>query len=390
MDFLDYGRGALWGGLAMMWVGGCGMTSLGGPRCARGLQAVEGQCVPVPTIVFRECVAAFRTTSIEREQGEGTAVGGAVSGYGSARVERERHDVAHTQFEVLEDADADAIIAECRRQEEAQRASQLDEAWAAADAARREADDARDDVQTLERSLAALDDELAEAVALAEQRQAALESMTADLEALRSLATADHPCAMEDWPRCAEAASADHEAGDYAEAHRRYALACDADVAAACGDWGLLYEHGLGVPVQRRRAVELYAQGCEGDAAEACAHLGVALHHDGAAPRTARVALQRACAGDVARGCTALGRVLEDRGEPDEDPVSVYARACELGDSAGCLAWGHRLEMGRGIELDLGTARSAYALACDHGDASGCAAAARLARAGRNPLGPSR
>ncbi len=351
---------------------------------------MEGQCVPVPTIVFRECVAAFRTTSIEREQGEGTAVGGSVPGYGSARVERERRDVAHTEFEVLEDADAEAIIAECRRQEEAQRASQLDEAWAAADAARRDADDARGEVRTLERSLAALDDELAEALALAEQRAAALESTTADLEALRSLATADHPCAMEDWSACAAAASADHEAGDYAEAHRRYALACDADVADACGNWGLLYEHGLGVSVQRRRAVELYTRGCEGDAAEAGAHLGVALHHDGVSSRTARTALRRACSGDVARGCTTLGRMLEDVGSSEEDDaVPLYARACDLGDPAGCLAWGHRLEMGRGIELDLASARSAYASACDHGEASGCAAAARLARASQNPVAPS-
>ena len=68
---------------------GCGWA-VTPPRCDAGMARVDGQCVPKPTLVFRQCVEAFRTTRVQREHGDAVAVGGSVPGAGSARLERER------------------------------------------------------------------------------------------------------------------------------------------------------------------------------------------------------------------------------------------------------------------------------------------------------------
>lgn len=350
---------------------------------------VDGQCVPTPTVVFRECVQAFRTTRIERDRGDTVAVGGSVPGTGSARLERDRRDVEATELASLPDADADAIIEECRRQEQAERGRLLDEAWAAADEARGDAKRARNDVRRLESSTAALEGALQELAADLEQERATAQERDEALAAMTALAGADHPCALEMWTECAEAAASDHEAGEHARAHRRYALACDAGEAEACGNWGLMFEHGQGVPVDRRRARDLYGSACDRDDLDACVHLGVAtLAEDGPVSRV-EDGLRRACAEDVARGCTTLAQALPRGGTEDDDIESLLKRACRLDDAHGCRMLGVHLE--RDVERgDLIAAQRAFERACDLGDSAGCEARAQAGATHRNPSEPKR
>lgn len=382
MDRLVYGMVMM----GMVLGVGCGWA-VSPPRCERGMSRVDGQCVPKPTLVFRQCVEAFRTTRVERERGDAVVVGGGVPGAGSARLERERTDKDTRELASLSDADADAIIEECRRQEQAERARLLEEAWAAADEAKADAGAARAEVRRLESSIAAMEAALTDAASRLEEEQALASEREAELAAMRASAEPDHPCELESWAACAEAAAAAHEAGEYAQAHQRYALACGAGEAEACGNWGLMFEHGLGVPTDPQRALALYERACDADDLQACVHLGVAtLAVDGRLGRLEET-LRDACAKDLARGCTTVAESL-----PPDDAAGVESlleRACELGDARGCRLLGVHLE--RAVaRADLLASRRAFARACALGDATACDAQAQAEATRRNPSGPYR
>ncbi len=367
---------------------GCGWA-VAAPRCDRGMARVDGQCIPTPTLVFRGCVEAFRTTRVERDRGGSVAVGGSVPGTGSGRLERDRRDVEATELASLPDADADAIIEECRRQEEAERGRLLDEAWAAADEARGDAKRARTDVRRLESSTAALEGAVQELSAALELERATVLQRDEALAAMTALASEGHPCALELWPACAEAAASDHEVGEYARAHRRYALACEGGVAEACANWGLMFEHGQGVPVDLSRARKLYARACTEDDLEGCVHLGVATLAEHGAVSEVEDGLRRACARDVARGCTTLAQALPRGVDEDDDIESLLEHACRLDDAHGCRMLGVHLEreMGR---ADLLAAQRAFDKACTLGDSAGCDARVQASGPQRNPSGPKR
>ena len=371
----------------LVW-SGCGWA-VAVPRCDRGMARVDGQCVPTPTLVFRECVEAFRTTRVERDRGDSVAVGGSVPGTGSARLERDRRDVEAKELASLPDADADVIIEECRRQEQAERGRLLDEAWAAADEARGDAKRARNDVRRLESSTAALEGAVQELSADLELERATVLERDEALAAMTALASLDHPCALEIWPQCAEAAASDHEAGEHARAHRRYELACEAGVAEACGNWGLMFEHGQGVPTDLRRARDLYSRACDSDDLEGCVHLGVATLAEDGAVSDVEDGLRRACAKDVARGCTTLAQALPRGAEENDDIESLLEQACRLDDAHGCRLLGVHLE--RDVERgDLVAAQRAFDRACDLGDSAGCDARVQASATHRNPSGPKR
>lgn len=319
---------------------GCGWAMMP-PRCDIGMARVDGQCVPKPTIVFRQCVEAFRTTRVQRERGDAIAVGGAVPRAGSARLEREHRDTEERELASLPEADTDAIIEECRRQEQAERSRLLEEAWAAAEEARAEAKAAHADARQLRSSMAALDAAIEEAAEELEQERARAEAREAELAAMRALAERDHPCALERWSACAEAAAADHESGEFARAHQRYALACEAGQPEACGNWGVLFEHGLGVPVDHDRALALYDRACDEEDLQACVRLGVARLATEGTLGEVEAQLRRACDEDVARGCTALAQGLP---AADDDIGALLERGCALGDARGCRLLGVHLE----------------------------------------------
>ncbi len=349
---------------------------------------VEGACVPTPTLVFRECVQAFRTTRVERDRGDAVAVGGSVRGAGSATLERDRRDVEARELSELSQEDTDIVIAECRRQEQAERSRLLEEAWARAESAEVEANDARSQVRSLESSLASLQAALDEAAGELEASHAISDAAEEELAALRTLAGPDHPCTLKLWPACAEAAAADHASGEHARAHRRYALACEAGQARACANWGLMFEHGLGVPADLERALSLYADACDRDDATACAQLGVATLDGGGALAEVDDVLRRACKDDVALACTTLGDALRPDPDAHDQATALLSRACTLEDAAGCLSLGDHLARDGGTP-DLHAARRAYARACELGEDMACTVPHRGRMVRRNPSAPT-
>jgi hypothetical protein len=279
-------------------------------RCAAGLAEVEGQCVPVSTVVFRQCMEAFRTESVEHDRGHELSIAASTKRYGEAKVQRSKQDLQRTEFAGAAPGDSEIVVAECRRQEQAERESQLQQAWAVAASAEAEAQAAEREKADMHEQLAAARAEIEaqqRAYAEAAEALAAVESKLGDVEgelaAYRDRIASEHPCTAEVWPACAEAAAQAHAAGDHKLAHEQYALACAAEHGAACGNWGLLFEHGLATPADPARARELYARGCELDDMNACASLATALQRDGKQQRRAAELAQKACHAGIERAC---------------------------------------------------------------------------------------
>lgn len=245
-------------------------------ECPDGQVRDDGQCVPTSSIVFQRCVDTFRKSTVETNEGVDTQVGAQAAGYG-ANLKRTRTDRVAAEYAELPDELVPEAIAECGRQERAEREQQVQRAWEAADAARARANQAEREKRAAERETKRAEKQL-EAAVLAQStaedaRDAmadALAAVEAKLDEQRALLAEKHPCTAGDWHRCGRQALVAKRAGDYARAHELYELSCEGGDGEACSNWGVMFEHGLGVIEDPDRAAELYARACEAGQSTGC------------------------------------------------------------------------------------------------------------------------
>lgn len=418
---------ALWGGLALA---GC-VTGPARMECPRGQQSHDGQCVPTSTLVFERCMESLRKTKTERDTGTGTAVQATVKGQGGT-FSHERKDTEAAEYDDLPPELMGEAIAECRRQEEVQRGLEVERAWAAAEEAERATHEAmarqaaaEREQQRAEREAAKDRDAHAELRAALEAKEHALAEALAALEAQSAVLVEQHPCTAKAWDRCGEQALAAKRDGDYVQAHALYRQACEGGSADACGNWGVMFEHGLGVLVDVPESRRLYRAACDDGSANGCVNLaflleqgrGAARDVDGAAVLYGRACdagelrgcgrlgwlvstgavvdealpgaeplLERACEGDYPRACVwAAERDLEGRDDGERKPeraVRRLRRACERDVPEACVLLGRLYEVGDGVREDLGEAAGFYRRACEGEEPRGCAAVERLSRGG--------
>ncbi|MCA9711614.1 MAG: sel1 repeat family protein, partial [Myxococcales bacterium] len=314
---------------------GCAVAPVVTP-CPRGQQQHEGQCIPTSSLVFERCLETFRKTKVERAHGVDTEVTAQVEGQG-ASFHRARTDTEQAEYDGLPDALMGEAIDECRRQEQQQRSLELERAWAAADEADRRADEAD------QQARAALGAQR-EAEDAAQRHEQARVELAQEVDALRlALGEAEgavqreharlvelHPCTAQAWDRCGEEALAAKRAGDYALAHDKYRLACEGGSAEACANWGVMFEHGLGVGADPMEAHRLYERACEQEDAHACVNLGFLYEQGQGVARSLdrAVALyDAACTAGQLRGCGRLGRLVATEAVP---PVGLPSAASLL------------------------------------------------------------
>ncbi len=346
--------------------------------------------MPTPTVVFRSCVEAFRTKAVEVDKSKSIEVGGQARGLGGASLAKSDIDVARTEFAGLSQTDASAAIVECRRQEQVQRQAELEQALAQRDEARSQVDTLRDALEEAQQSVAAMEEDRVAAEEAYAELQETLTLRQAELEETVALLAHDRPCLAQAWKECAEAAAADHRAGEYASAHERYAAACEHGEVSACRDWGLMFEHGQGSTPDLDRAQTLYEQACDAEDPSACVSLAATWWRQGVHSSSVDRLLERACKADEARGCRLLANRLEQSLEPDDAlrAPKLYRKGCELDDAEACLVLGLR-----GVEegpdgADRQDARRMLERACELGSDRGCAASTRLAKVFAAPLNP--
>lgn len=272
-------------------------------ECPAGQQEHGERCLPTPTIVFLQCVEAFRTAKIELDRSTRLAVDATAPGPGAAPIggslHRAKLDRESREYTELPDDGIDIAVAECRRQEEAERASRLAQALA-------DAEDARAEMRTARAEAATATVKLDEIAASAEELERRLESSHAELETANATIAALDPCAAKVWDACAERASAAQDSGDEPAAARMFHAACDGGHVEACVSEGALLQAGQGSRRDPARAARIFAKACRADSARGCWYFGDALE----------------------RG---FGIATDD-----DRAARAYARACQLGEADGC------------------------------------------------------
>ncbi|MEM6992747.1 MAG: hypothetical protein AAF721_19690 [Myxococcota bacterium] len=382
--------------LCLAAVGGCA-TLQPTPSCPRGQSLSHGQCLPTPAVVFTRCVDSFRKTAVEHDRADQTKVAVRAQQYGEAQVQRGTQDHERAEYaDVSDSLLADALV-ECRRQEEQQRAQEIERAWAAADAERQRADQATEVAEEAKRQQArssadaeALEGKLASSVSTIEALEAALDDARAQRETERELLAEEHPCLAGAWARCGDQALASKRAGDHARAHELFAHACGGGDAKACANWGVMFEQGLGTRPDAFAAYAHYEEACALGSVEACASQGVlAMQGRGTDkdPDYAAKLLRAACKADVPRACGRLGHLLEigatSARRSDTTVADLYGRACDHDDARSCLWLGDYLRRPRGAQRPQPIAAAdAYARSCDGDEPEACLRLAELYAAG--------
>lgn len=145
-------------------------------------------------------------------------------------------------------------------------------------------------------------------------------------------------------------------------------IACRGGSAAACTQLGLLI--AVGGPRMLGESAKAFAAGCDGGNGEGCGRLGnLFLTGDGVAhdPHKAAILLDRGCRGGFRDACSDLG-VLYLGGSALRPNQGLSARlfklACDGKNPSGCGNLGTMLEFGYGVRPDKRRAVSYYALAC--------------------------
>ena len=135
---------------------------------------------------------------------------------------------------------------------------------------------------------------------------------------------------------------------EYESAFENYKKACEAKVQLGCSNLGTLYENGLGVKKDPRKAVEIYKDSCNSGGAQACYHLGNAYRK-----------------GEIVKQDYYLA-------------MEAYTNACNAGDLPSCANIGAMYELGLGVNKDEKRAYGIYKVACFRGLNKACPHMKRL------------
>jgi TPR repeat protein len=139
-------------------------------------------------------------------------------------------------------------------------------------------------------------------------------------------------------------------AADGVRAADLYDRACTLGDVHGCNNLAVMFEKGIGRPLDLGRALSMYEKSCAADHALACRNVG-RLYRDGlgapANPAKADEAFKKAatlsrklCDAKVAEGCSNLGFMLrtgkEGLPQNEADAEQLLQRACDLGYTSIC------------------------------------------------------
>ena len=164
--------------------------------------------------------------------------------------------------------------------------------------------------------------------------------------------------------------------------------ACDAGDLHACAVLGDMWEKGVGVAQDSRRADALFVKGCKKGDGESCNAHGDVVREKVLAGKLdwdeAFAAFAKACEHGNARGCASAASIeLDGHGHLEQaDGVALLRKSCELasdGSASACFDYGEVLHSGKyGVAKDTILAAKWLAKACRLGAAAACTVANEL------------
>lgn len=187
----------------------------------------------------------------------------------------------------------------------------------------------------------------------------------------------------------AEQAQGDPFAGtppELAAALRVFSSRCSSGKGQRCFQIGDVFDRGLGVSRDSRRAALWFYRACQQGDDRGCRRLGqLASESDDVPMESARNAFRRSCESGDLRSCVDLGHIL-DNDENNANPAaaaSLFRRACDGDVAIGCVYLGEAHRSGRGVPLDNIQARSLFERACRTHEPRGCVGLGEMLLYGR-------
>ncbi|HUV70515.1 MAG TPA: tetratricopeptide repeat protein [Terracidiphilus sp.] len=156
-----------------------------------------------------------------------------------------------------------------------------------------------------------------------------------------------------------------------------YSQSCDAGIAFACRELGVMYRQGEGVTVDAVRAAKLLKQALDGGNTEANTELGWAYENGIGVEKDVFQAVKyysNACNAKFFDACGNLGVIYRDGNGVENDDVKaneLFEKACS-GSATQCSKLGWMYEKGRGVFKSIGKAKDNYAKACKGRDKWSC------------------
>lgn len=154
---------------------------------------------------------------------------------------------------------------------------------------------------------------------------------------------------------------------------------CNDERMPVCNNLGAVYDNGVGVPMDEKRAASYYARGCEAGELTACVNVGYhLLYGTGGVPQDPARAMQifeRGCRKFRPEACHNLGVMYWSGAGTTKDPAraaQLFARGCELGHADACSNEGLAHESGQGVPQNFEKAATLYESACSRNVAPAC------------------
>lgn len=169
----------------------------------------------------------------------------------------------------------------------------------------------------------------------------------------------------------------------YDQAQKILGALCPGD-GQACVVRGYLYERGVGVPVDAKKARDAYEKACAAGSGDGCYSLALNLAEDAKSNPAAIVdAYKKACKYDRADACShiAVQLAAADKTKTSLEPLELAKHGCEL-EPKHCYAYAEMYRVGAGVKPDPGMASAMYLETCRGGDQGACVVYAKRARTG--------
>ena len=159
---------------------------------------------------------------------------------------------------------------------------------------------------------------------------------------------------------------------------------CANKVADSCDKLAQMYDGGLGITVDKKKAVEFYLKSYALGNAKSCFSaayiydIGEGLKEDNV---KALELYSKACEGKDQVACHNLA-LMHEEGEGTKVDMNVavelYKKSCNYGYGDACFNLASIYEKGKDLKKDLTEAISLYQKACDSGDSEACTAVKKL------------
>lgn len=166
---------------------------------------------------------------------------------------------------------------------------------------------------------------------------------------LNAISVLEPKCDFGDFEACNDLGANYEFLKDYNNAFKSYVKSCDGGIERSCANLGMLYELGLGVAKNPKKAIEIYTMSCNKSGVISCYYLANAYRK---------------------------GEIVK---QDYKAAMNAYVNACKLEDVPSCANIGSMYEAGLGVPKDEMRAYNIYRVACFRGFDKACPHMKRLA-----------